>query len=45
VDVLEAVLIGSVKSDAELSTEEEAEAYVNVVRELARRVEQFVRTA
>ena len=45
VDVLEAVLIGSVKSDAELSTEEEAEAYVGVVRELARRVEQFVRAA
>lgn len=43
VDVLEAVLIGSVKSDSELSTEEEAEAYVAVVRELARRVEQFVR--
>jgi hypothetical protein len=45
VDVLESVLIGSVRSDAELSTEAEAEAYVAVVRELARRVEQFVRTA
>ena len=44
VDVLEALLIGSVRSDAELSTEEEAEAYVGVVRELARRVEQFVRS-
>jgi hypothetical protein len=43
-DVLEALLIGSVKSDSELSTEEEAEAYVGVVRELARRVEQFVRS-
>jgi hypothetical protein len=43
VDVLEAVLIGSIRSDSELSSEQEAEAYVAVVRELSRRVEQFVR--
>jgi len=41
VDVLEAILIGSVRSDAELSAEEESAAYRDVLRELALRVDQF----
>jgi hypothetical protein len=45
VDVLEAILVGSIRSDAELGAEEEAEAYTAVVRELGRRVEQFVRAS
>ena len=41
VDVLEAILIGSVRSDAELGAEEESAAYRDVLRELALRVDQF----
>ena len=41
VDVLEAILIGSIRSDAELTGEEESAAYRDVLRELALRVDQF----
>jgi hypothetical protein len=40
-DVLEAILIGSIRSDAELTAEEETAAYRDVLRELAHRVDQF----
>jgi hypothetical protein len=41
VDVLEAILIGSIRSDAELSAEEESATYRDVLRELSLRVDQF----
>ena len=41
VDVLESILIGSIRSDAELTGEEESAAYREVLRELSMRVEQF----
>jgi hypothetical protein len=41
VDVLEAILIGSVRSDAELTAEEETAAYRDVLRELSLRVDLF----
>jgi hypothetical protein len=39
-DVLEALVIGSIRSDAELTMEEECEAYRGLLNELARRVDQ-----
>ena len=45
VDVLEAILLGSIRSDADLEPEQEGEAYLAVVKELSRRVEQFVRSS
>lgn len=44
-DVLEALLIGSIRPDAELTTEEETETYRAVLSELARRVEQRAQCA
>src|SRR4051812_16237526 len=44
-DVLEALLIGSIRSDAELTTGEECEAYRSLLREVERRVEQRGRCA
>jgi hypothetical protein len=41
VDVLEAVLIGSIRPDAELTGEEECAAYRETLRELSLRVDQF----
>ena len=41
VDVLEAILIGSIRSDAELTGEEESAAYRDILRELSIRVDQF----
>jgi hypothetical protein len=44
-DVLEALLIGSIRSDAELTTREECEAYRALLREVERRVEERGRCA
>ena len=44
-DVLEALLIGSIRSDAELTAAEECEAYRALLRELERRVEERGRCA
>ena len=41
VDVLESILIGSIRSDAELTGEEESAAYREVLRELSMRVDRF----
>ena len=41
VDVLEAVLIGSIRADAELTGEEECATYRDILRELALRVDQY----
>ena len=41
VDVLEAILIGSIRTDADLTAEEESAAYRDVLRELSLRVDQF----
>ena len=41
VDVLEAILIGSIRSDSELSPEQECEAYRAVLRAVERRVGEF----
>jgi len=39
-DVLEALVIGSIRSDAELTAQEECQAYRGLLSELARRVDQ-----
>jgi hypothetical protein len=44
-DVLEALLVGSIRSELELTTEEETETYRAVLSELARRVEQRAQCA
>jgi hypothetical protein len=41
VDVLESILIGSIRADAELTGEEECAAYRDVLRELSLRVDQY----
>jgi hypothetical protein len=41
VEVLEAILIGSIRSDAELTGEEESATYREVLRELSMRVDRF----
>ena len=41
VDVLEAILIGSIRADSELSPEQECEAYRRVLKAVERRVGQF----
>jgi hypothetical protein len=40
VDVLETLIVGSIRSDAELTDEEESDAYRSLLGELARRVEE-----
>jgi hypothetical protein len=44
-DVLETLLIGSIRSDAELTAAEECEAYRSLLREVERRVEERGRSA
>jgi hypothetical protein len=44
-DVLETLLIGSIRSDAELTEAEECEAYRSLLREVERRVEERGRCA
>ena len=44
-DVLESMLIGSIRSDAELTVREECQAYRALLRELERRVEERGRCA
>jgi hypothetical protein len=44
-DVLEALLIGSIRSDAELTAAEECDAYRGLLRELERRVDERGRCA
>ena len=41
IDVLEAVLIGSIKTDLELNCEQECEAYRRVLKAVEQRVTQF----
>ena len=45
VEVLETILLGSIRSDADLDPEQEGVAYLAVVKELVRRVERFVRNS
>ncbi|HEY7119045.1 MAG TPA: hypothetical protein VH475_20815 [Tepidisphaeraceae bacterium] len=40
-EVLESILVGSIKSEAELTGEEECAAYRQVLRELSHRVDEF----
>lgn len=44
-DVLESLLIGSIRSDAELTTGQECEAYRSLLHELERRVDERARCA
>jgi hypothetical protein len=41
VDVLESILIGSIRADAELTGEEECATYREILRELSLRVDQY----